>query len=149
MVVDPGSHRGGVVDHKVPLNVPEELSGNLYSCVDSALTSMSSMVAIKMEPGDGLLFHGDLIHGTPPNRTSLRRRALQLHYSAAHCQPSIGGIPSKNVAPDDDGKGFDCSPLGEKCVNPQYWVRRKARIDCMRKSGKRTWLCLNGTIEAM
>lgn len=40
-------------------------------------------VAVPMEPGDALLFHGLIHHGTPPNRSDLRRRALQFHYRPA------------------------------------------------------------------
>jgi phytanoyl-CoA hydroxylase len=37
-------------------------------------------VAIEMQPGDALVFHGLLQHYTAPNRSPLRRRAIQFHY---------------------------------------------------------------------
>lgn len=36
---------------------------------------------VELEPGGALLFDGMLWHGTPPNRTKDRRRALQFHYA--------------------------------------------------------------------
>lgn len=39
--------------------------------------------AVPLEPGGCLFFHGLLPHGTPPNRSPHRRRALQFHYLAA------------------------------------------------------------------
>ncbi|MBD2863054.1 phytanoyl-CoA dioxygenase family protein [Paenibacillus oceani] len=40
-------------------------------------------VAVPLPPGGVLFFHGLLIHGTPPNFSIKRRRALQFHYAAA------------------------------------------------------------------
>ncbi len=43
-------------------------------------------VAIPLQPGGILFFSGLLHHGTPPNMTAARRRALQFHYAAAECR---------------------------------------------------------------
>jgi len=43
----------------------------------------NAAVAVPMQPGDALIFHGLLHHGTPANRTDRRRRALQFHYRPA------------------------------------------------------------------
>lgn len=40
-------------------------------------------VAVPLPPGGVLFFHGLLVHGTPPNFSIKRRRALQFHYAAA------------------------------------------------------------------
>lgn len=37
-------------------------------------------IAIEMQPGDALIFSGLLQHYTAPNRSGLRRRAIQFHY---------------------------------------------------------------------
>ncbi len=37
-------------------------------------------IAIEMQPGDALLFHALLHHFTAPNKSDLRRRAIQFHY---------------------------------------------------------------------
>jgi phytanoyl-CoA hydroxylase len=41
---------------------------------------LEDRVAVPMQPGDVLLFHSLAQHYTAPNRSDLRRRALQFHY---------------------------------------------------------------------
>jgi len=43
-------------------------------------------VTIPLRPGGVLFFSALLHHGTPPNMSPARRRALQFHYAAANCQ---------------------------------------------------------------
>ena len=43
-------------------------------------------MTIPLQPGGVLFFSGLLHHGTPPNGTAQRRRALQFHYAAARCR---------------------------------------------------------------
>jgi len=40
-------------------------------------------VAVPLEPGGILIFHGMLYHGTPPNFSPKRRRSVQYHYAAS------------------------------------------------------------------
>lgn len=49
-------------------------------------------VAVPLPPGGALFFHGMLHHGTPPNGSGKKRRALQLHYA---CKSS------KKIKPDE------------------------------------------------
>jgi phytanoyl-CoA hydroxylase len=42
-------------------------------------------IAVPLAPGGVLFFSGLIHHGTPPNYSNDRRRALQFHYAAAHC----------------------------------------------------------------
>ncbi|MEM7362608.1 MAG: phytanoyl-CoA dioxygenase family protein [Pseudomonadota bacterium] len=51
----------------------------------------SEATAIAMNPGDALLFHGELWHGTPANQSEQPRRALQYHYVANHCVAGTEG----------------------------------------------------------
>ena len=46
-----------------------------------------------MRAGDALVFHGEIYHHTPPNRTDKRRRAIQYHYSSAKCQRNNDETP--------------------------------------------------------
>jgi phytanoyl-CoA hydroxylase len=50
------------------------------------LLSEGAPTAVPLASGDALLFHGMLVHGTEPNRSRQRRRALQLHYMSARCR---------------------------------------------------------------
>ncbi|HTL31149.1 MAG TPA: phytanoyl-CoA dioxygenase family protein [Tepidisphaeraceae bacterium] len=43
-------------------------------------------VVVPLAPGGVLFFSGLLHHGTPPNRSAARRRALQFHYMSANCR---------------------------------------------------------------
>ena len=130
MHVVPKSHRGGT-----PAHTP------MVSARDPP-AALAAAVAVSLQPGDALLFDGDLLHGTPPNASQRRRRALQFHYAASHCRPSDGRgaaagqrvVPSPNTPwrqgadgpasndaedhkrrddDDDDGRGFDCAPSQE------------------------------------
>lgn len=73
MHVIPGSHRDGPVPH--------------YAIRDwqlcDARVDVAQDVACTLKPGGALFFHGLLHHGTPPNFSGKRRRALQFHYSPA------------------------------------------------------------------
>jgi phytanoyl-CoA hydroxylase len=41
---------------------------------------------VPLRPGGALFFSGLIHHGTPPNLSGDRRRALQYHYAAADCR---------------------------------------------------------------
>ena len=45
-------------------------------------------VAVPLPPGGCLFFDGLLPHGTPPNRSPQRRRAVQFHYRPADAHPT-------------------------------------------------------------
>jgi phytanoyl-CoA hydroxylase len=73
MEVIPGSHLGGPVVH-----LPH---ADMNQCeIRPDCLRGGDRVSIEMEPGDALIFHALLHHYTAPNRSSLRRRALQFHY---------------------------------------------------------------------
>jgi phytanoyl-CoA hydroxylase len=75
MQVVPGSHREGPVAHF-----------HVRDCqIADARVQVQRAVTIPLQPGGVLFFSGLLHHGTPPNSTPHRRRALQFHYAAANC----------------------------------------------------------------
>ena len=47
-------------------------------------------VVVPLAPGGVLFFSGLLHHGTPPNRSASRRRALQFHYVSVNCRKMEG-----------------------------------------------------------
>ena len=77
MQIVPGSHLAGPAPH--------------YHARDCQLVDETSRAAraevVPLEPGGALFFSALLHHGTPPNRSPDRRRALQFHYAAARCRP--------------------------------------------------------------
>ncbi|MDE0298671.1 MAG: phytanoyl-CoA dioxygenase family protein [Candidatus Poribacteria bacterium] len=83
MHVIPGSHRGGTKEH--------DMINNDYILVNPP--SAEHAVPIPLRAGDGLVFHGQIYHHTPPNRTDKRRRAIQYHYSSAKCRRTNDKTP--------------------------------------------------------
>lgn len=77
MQVIPGTHRDGPAPH--------------YHVRDCQLADdrvkVDRAVVVPLKPGGALFFSGLLHHGTPPNLSGDRRRALQYHYAAATCRP--------------------------------------------------------------
>jgi len=76
MHVIPGSHRDGPRPHyhDRDCQLPDE-----EVCVERD-------VMVPLAPGGVLFFHSLLHHGTPPNRSLSRRRALQFHFASVHCR---------------------------------------------------------------
>ena len=60
---------------------PHAGEGDEYGLTDPP--NPDEILAVPLQPGDALVFHCELFHYTPPNRTSRRRRAVQYHYMAA------------------------------------------------------------------
>ena len=77
MHVLPASQSQGILEHAG--------EGDLYGLVSPPDFNDPLVVPVPLQAGDALLFHGEICHGTPPNHTSTRRRALQYHYASARC----------------------------------------------------------------
>ena len=76
MHVIPGSHHDGPVVH---------FDRRDWQICDTDVQVDQDVMA-PLEPGGALLFDGLLHHGTPPNTSENRRRALQFHYTAADAE---------------------------------------------------------------
>lgn len=76
MQVVPGSHQDGPAPH---FHVRDCQMADGRVRVDRAHV-------VPLAPGGALFFSGLLHHGTPPNLSGDRRRALQFHYAAADCR---------------------------------------------------------------
>jgi phytanoyl-CoA hydroxylase len=79
LVVVPGSHRGELLEHENPDF--EYLNGGYFGAKLSG-DLMEDRVHLEMEPGDTVLFHPVLLHGSGRNRTQGFRRAISAHYTA-------------------------------------------------------------------
>ena len=76
MQVIPGTHLEGPVAHF-----------HHRDCqIADERVQVSRAIAIPLAPGGVLFFSGLIHHGTPPNFSADRRRALQFHYAAANCR---------------------------------------------------------------
>jgi phytanoyl-CoA hydroxylase len=75
MQIIPGSHVQGPMPHF-----------HVRDCqLADQRVQVGRVVTIPLQPGGILFFSGLMHHGTPPNMTASRRRALQFHYAAANC----------------------------------------------------------------
>ena len=94
MHVVPGSHRDGPVVH---------FERRDWQICDTDVQVDEDVMA-PLEPGGLLLFDGLLHHGTPPNRSEQRRRALQFHYTAADAE----WVEDGHEAFGSEGKDVEC-----------------------------------------
>lgn len=96
MHVIPYSHRDGGVPH--------------YAVRDWQICDLSVQVqhdvAVPLEPGGVLLFSGLLHHGTPPNFSPKRRRAVQIHYAPES---------AKKLTPQEYKRMFTNEMTGAEC----------------------------------
>ena len=83
LMVIPGSHKGGVREHELP--DWDYVNFGFYG-IPGIDTSMGEPV--ELQPGDTLLFHPLLIHGSGTNNSRHFRRALSTHFAAGDCVSS-------------------------------------------------------------
>ena len=87
LAVLPGSHRGELLEHEVPDWEYVNFGFVGVKGVGAAL----ERVHVEMQPGDTLLFHSLLLHGSGHNRTQGFRRAISAHDARAGCDDLWGG----------------------------------------------------------
>ncbi len=81
LCVIPGTHRQPLLKHVEP---DWEYVNRYFFGVENP--DLNARVHVEMEPGDCLLFHPLLLHGSGRNRTSGFRRAILTHFADAHCE---------------------------------------------------------------
>lgn len=96
MHVIPGSHREGPVVH---------FSRRDWQICDTQVAAARDVIA-PLPPGGCLFFHGLLHHGTPVNRSTARRRALQFHYRPAGTAATTG--EARLAVFGSEGKDVTC-----------------------------------------
>jgi phytanoyl-CoA hydroxylase len=85
LAVVPGSHRGGLLRHGDPDWT--WVNSGFFAAEDAP---REDRVHVPMEPGDTLLFHPLLIHGSGRNRTAGFRRAISVHFASTACTRPSG-----------------------------------------------------------
>ena len=81
LAVVPGSHRTQLLEHGNP--DWEHVNFGFFAASD---VDPEARVHVEMAPGDTLLFHPLLLHGSGQNRSTGFRRAISTHYAAADCE---------------------------------------------------------------
>ena len=98
MMMQPGSHRQGPHVH---------FRRRDWQICDADV-ARDAAVAIPMQPGDALIFHGLIHHGTPANRTDRRRRAVQYHYRPFFASTEDMGQEYRLSFFGSEGKDVEC-----------------------------------------
>lgn len=81
LAVIPGSHKQGLLAHDAP--DWDYVNHGFFGLND---VDVETRVHVEMAPGDTLLFHPLLIHGSGRNRSSDFRRAISVHFAAGACE---------------------------------------------------------------
>ncbi len=84
--VIPGSHKGELLEHANP---DWDFINHGFYGINGV--ELGDRVHIEMAPGDTLLFHPLLIHGSGTNQGKDFRRAISVHFAAADCQSDKPG----------------------------------------------------------
>ena len=79
--VVPGSHKRGLGWHGDPDWT--HVNSGFFALEE---VELDARVHVEMEPGDLLLFHPLLVHGSGRNRSDGFRRAISTHYASADCE---------------------------------------------------------------
>ena len=79
--VIPGTHKGELLEHENP----DWEWLNLAYFGAKGVDGEVERVHLEMDPGDTVLFHPLLLHGSGRNRTQGFRRAISAHYASADC----------------------------------------------------------------
>jgi phytanoyl-CoA hydroxylase len=90
--VVPGSHRGELLRH---VN-PDWDHLNLGYFGAEGVNADTERVHLEMQPGDTVIFHPLLLHGSGRNRSSGCRRAISSHFADASCRYPDGAHSGGN-----------------------------------------------------
>jgi len=82
LVVVPGTQRGPLLEHQ---NMDWEYVNAGYWGAKGAGPQLER-VHVECEPGDTIVFHSLLLHGSGQNRTQGFRRAISCHYASTQCE---------------------------------------------------------------
>lgn len=83
--VIPGSHHDGLLAHDNP--DWEYVNRGFFAVQD---VDLSQRQHVEMAPGDTLLFHPLLVHGSGRNKSDQFRRAISAHFASDECTSSKG-----------------------------------------------------------
>ena len=81
LCVIPGSHRNGLLPHDMP--DWQFLNSGFFGTSD---VDQSQRQHVAMQPGDTLLFHPLLVHGSGRNKSTGFRRAISVHFASGECE---------------------------------------------------------------
>ena len=81
LCVIPGSHHNGLLSHDTP--DWKFLNSGFFGISDVDLDQRQH---VEMQPGDTLLFHPLLVHGSGRNKSTGFRRSISVHFASGECE---------------------------------------------------------------
>jgi phytanoyl-CoA hydroxylase len=130
LVVVRGSHRGELLEHENP--DWDYLNGGYFG-VKNVEGLMDERVHLEMNPGDTVLFHPVILHGSGRNRTQGFRRAISAHYTALdvewawNIKETFARRRYRIVRGDRAGEYWDGPVRREGGVNPLDYLPNEHR----------------------
>jgi len=131
LVVVPGSHLGSLLPHEYPKW--EGGVNKMYHGIQS-FDPNAPRTHLEMGPGDTVLFHPLLIHGSGTNNTTGFRKAISCHYAAAECYYiDVRGTTQENIS--DEITELAKSKFGQDFeISFEDTWRLRARLVCGQRS---------------
>jgi phytanoyl-CoA hydroxylase len=80
LCVIPGSHKNGLLSHDTP--DWKFLNSGFFGTSD---VDIDQRQHVEMQPGDTLLFHPLLVHGSGRNKSTGFRRSISVHFASGEC----------------------------------------------------------------
>lgn len=91
LVVGAGTHRGPLLEHE---NMDWEYVNSGYFGAKGA-GELTERVHVACDPGDTILFHSLIVHGSGRNTTGGFRRAISCHYASADSEKTYEAKPEE------------------------------------------------------
>ncbi len=82
----PGSHRGGLLEHRDTFAAGNVLTRGQEAAIE---IDESRTLDVELEPGQVSFHHGRLLHASAPNRSGERRVGLAINYIAPHVRQTV------------------------------------------------------------
>jgi phytanoyl-CoA hydroxylase len=127
LVVLPGTHKGELLSHGYPEWENDGGVNAMYHGIKDVRSFTGERIYCVMEPGDTLLFHPLLIHGSGANKSKGYRKAISCHYASSHCQ-YIDVRGTKQAEIGTEIESIAKRKLGGSDVSFQMVWRAKSRL---------------------
>jgi hypothetical protein len=131
MKIIPGSHRGGVIQHKQSSETDSVLTLQL----ESGSFREDTAVQFRLKAGEASLHDDRAIHGSPANPSARRRAGLTIRYSGTNVRNDLSVNPHF--------KAYLCRGVDEYASQS----RRHAADHPLRSSGPRPGQCRGGVLR--
>jgi len=121
----PGSHRGGLVEHRDTFAADNQLSRGQELAFD---VDENEAVTVALKAGEVSLHHGSLFHASGPNTTDDRRIGLVFRFITPEMRQAVGQVDHATLVRGRDDHGH-FRPMAEPAFD--FDPAKTAAIDAM------------------